>query len=138
MQAGFARLTHVALHVRDVAASAAFYQSYCGLVPTHARDQDKVQPVIWLSEPGKEEDFAIVLIGGGTRPAQGDGDFSHLGFACDSRAEVDRVAARAADEDRLVWPARQEPPPVGYYCGIADPDGNLVEFSFGQPLGERR
>jgi len=25
---------------------------------------------------------------------------------------------------------------VGYYCGVLDPDGNRVEFSFGQPLGE--
>lgn len=138
MQQNFARLTHVALHVRDTTASAAFYRSYCGLVPTHARDADSAQPVVWLSEPGKETEFAIVLIGGGARPPQGEKDFSHLGYACESRAEVDRLAARAAADGRLVWPARQEPPPVGYYCGIADPDGNLVEFSFGQPLGERR
>jgi hypothetical protein len=24
---------------------------------------------------------------------------------------------------------------VGYYCGLRDPDGNSVEFSYGQPLG---
>ncbi|MCZ6873564.1 MAG: VOC family protein, partial [bacterium] len=23
----------------------------------------------------------------------------------------------------------------GYYCGVRDPDGNMVEFSYGQPLG---
>ena len=33
------------------------------------------------------------------------------------------------------WAPRQEPYPVGYYCGLKDPDGNFVEFSYGQPLG---
>ncbi|MDO8695654.1 MAG: VOC family protein, partial [Pseudomonas sp.] len=33
------------------------------------------------------------------------------------------------------WPPRDEPYPVGYYCGVRDPAGNYVEFSYGQPLG---
>ena len=37
---------------------------------------------------------------------------------------------------RLVWMAAwDEPFPVGYYCGLRDPNGNYVEFSYGQPLG---
>jgi hypothetical protein len=48
---------------------------------------------------------------------------------------VDDIAALARDQGLLVWEPRQEPYPVGYYCGIRDPDGNFVEFSFGQPLG---
>ena len=35
----------------------------------------------------------------------------------------------------LIWPPRDEPYPVGYYCGLRDPAGNNVEFSYGQPLG---
>jgi len=35
----------------------------------------------------------------------------------------------------LLWAPREEPYPVGYYCGLRDPDGNAVEFSYGQPLG---
>ena len=45
------------------------------------------------------------------------------------------MAAKAAAAGRLVWPPREEPFPVGYYCGVRDPDGNFVEFSYGQPLG---
>jgi hypothetical protein len=30
---------------------------------------------------------------------------------------------------------RDDPYPAGTYCGVSDPDGNAVEFSFGQPLG---
>ncbi|MEM7255614.1 MAG: hypothetical protein AAF493_29800, partial [Pseudomonadota bacterium] len=45
------------------------------------------------------------------------------------------VAQKASDAGCLVWPPRDEPYPVGYYCGVKDPDGNFVEFSYGQPLG---
>ena len=128
------RLTHIALHVRDLAACAAFYQDYCGLCVTHARDA-RVGGVTWLAEPGREADFVMVLIGDGPGRDQADEDYSHLGFAVDSQAAVDAVAARAAAAGCLVWPARQEPYPVGYYCGLRDPDGNMVEFSYGQPLG---
>ena len=48
---------------------------------------------------------------------------------------VDRLAAQAEAEGILIWPPREDPYPVGYYCGIKDPSGNYVEFSYGQPLG---
>jgi predicted lactoylglutathione lyase len=63
------------------------------------------------------------------------GDFSHIGFACASREEVDEAAQRGHDAGCLEWPTREEPYPVGYYCGLKDPDGNFVEMSYGQPLG---
>ncbi|MNR46440.1 Glyoxalase-like domain protein [compost metagenome] len=62
-------------------------------------------------------------------------DYSHLGFAVDSRERVDAIAAQAEAAGCLVWPPRDEPYPVGYYCGLRDPAGNYVEFSYGQPLG---
>ena len=43
--------------------------------------------------------------------------------------------AEAARSGCLIWPPRDEPYPVGYYCGLRDPNGNYVEFSYGQPLG---
>ena len=128
------RLTHVALHVRDLPACVAFYQAYCGLRVSHAREA-KVGAVTWLAEPGREADFVMVLIAGGPGRDQADGDYSHLGFALASKAAVDAVAAQAEAAGCLAWPPRQEPYPVEYYCGVRDPDGNMVEFSFGQPLG---
>ncbi len=126
------RLTHLALHVRDLPACVAFYRDYCALRVTHEREAGAVA---WLAEPGREADFVMVLISGGPGRDQGEGDYSHLGFALASKAAVDTVAARAAAAGCLVWPPRQEPYPVGYYCGLRDPDGNRVEFSYGQPLG---
>ena len=35
-------------------------------------------------------------------------------------------------EGCLHWEAEQLPPPIGYLCALTDPDGNVVEFSFGQ------
>jgi catechol 2,3-dioxygenase-like lactoylglutathione lyase family enzyme len=131
---GAAALTHIALHVRDLDACIAFYRDYCGLAVVHDRDDDGVR-VVWLAESDRADDFIIVLIPGGPGRDQGAGDFSHLGFALDGRGAVDAIAARAEADGRLAWPPRDEPWPVGYYCGVRDPDGTVVEFSYGQPLG---
>lgn len=127
-------LTHIALHVADLPACVDFYQRYCGLLLTHERTEYG-KTVVWLAEPGREQQFILVLIPGGAGNPQPEGDFSHLGFALDSKAAVDRVAARAREEGCLLWPPEDHPYPVGYYCGVLDPDGKAVEFSFGQPLG---
>lgn len=128
-------LTHIAYHVRDVAACTAFYREYCGLDVVHERGDAQSGQVVWLAEPGKERDFIIVLISGGPGREQADNDYGHIGFAVEDRAAVDDIAERADAAGCLVWAPRAEPYPVGYYCGLRDPDGNFVEFSYGQPLG---
>jgi catechol 2,3-dioxygenase-like lactoylglutathione lyase family enzyme len=129
-------LTHLALHVRDLDANVAFYERFCGMRCIHRRGEAaETQRVAWLAELGREREFILVFIAGGPQRTTTGADFSHLGFALESRAAVDTVAARAQQEGCLVWPAREEPYPVGYYCGLKDPDGNFVEFSYGQPLG---
>ena len=127
-------LTHIALHVRDLAACVDFYQAYAGLNVVRDRALEG-KHVIWLAEPGRETEFILVFIPGGPGHSPAPDDFSHLGFAVSSRADVDAIAERARRDGRLQWPPREEPFPVGYYCGVRDPDGNFVEFSFGQPLG---
>lgn len=130
-------LTHVALHCRDFAKSVAFYRDFCGLVPVHERhDAATGAAVAWLAEPGREKEMIFVLISGAPeRAPRAELDYGHLGFALDSRAAVDAIAARGRAAGCLLWPPREEPYPVGYYCGVSDPDGNAVEFSYGQPLG---
>lgn len=129
-------LTHVALHVPDIAEAVSFFEEYCGLTIVHERGQARLGTrTVWLAEQGRERRLVIVLIGRGATAPQAAGDYSHLGFALDSRAAVDAVAARAEAAGRLVWPARKERYPVGYYCGVRAPCGRVVEFSYGQPLG---
>ncbi len=125
--------THLALHVRDLDACVRFYEAFCGLVVTHRRGTGPHR-VVWLAEVGRETAFVFVLLEGGPGRKQAEGDFSHLGFACGSREAVDQVARRGQEAGCLAWPPRQEPYPVGYYCGLNDPDGNFIEMSFGQSI----
>jgi len=128
-------LTHIALHVRDLDACIDFYRTYCGLHVVHERRSTAGGRVVWMAEEGREQRFILVFVPGGTGHRQAVGDYSHLGFALDSRSAVDELAARAQAAGCLTWPPRQEEYPVGYFCGISDPDGHVVEFSYGQPLG---
>lgn len=129
-------LTHVALRVRDLPATVAFYRDYCAMTVIHERGEPGTEDhIVWLAEPGRESDLIFVILPGGEGAAGESSAMSHLGFAVESRDEVDRVAAKARSEGKLVWEPRQEHYPVGYFCGVGDPDGLIVEFSYGQPLG---
>ena len=126
--------THFALHVRDLDACIDFYHSYCGMAVVRER-AGKGSRIVWMAEPGREQELIFVLLPGGPGRQRADNDFGHLGFALADRAAVDSVARKARQNGCLLWEPRQEPYPVGYYCGVLDPDGNAVEFSYGQPLG---
>lgn len=132
----YSKLTHVALHVRDVEASRAFYEDYCGLGVVHQRPARDGNTIYWLAAKGQERSFVIVILPGGSPVAQRVEDFSHIGIALDSEAAVERIADRAQREGILAWPVHRDEFPVGTYCGVFDPDGAVVEFSFGQPLGQ--
>lgn len=127
-------LTHIALHVPDLEACIAFYRDYCGMQIIHQR-AGKGSRIVWLAEPGKQHEFIFVLMPGGQARQLASDDYSHFGFALDCRAAVDAIASKALAAGCLIWPPRDEPYPVGYYCGLRDPAGNFIEFSYGQPLG---
>ena len=127
-------LTHVALHVPELQPCVEFYREFCGMRVIHER-AGKGSKIVWMTEPGKEHQFIFVIMPGGTERGLAADDYSHFGSAVGSREEVDEIARRAAKAGCLVWAPRDEPYPVGYYCGLRDPAGNYVEFSYGQPLG---
>ena len=127
-------LTHLALHVPDLDACIAFYARFCGMRVFHERP-GKGSRIVWMAEPGKERELIFVIMPGGADRALAANDYSHFGFAMASREEGDAVAELAREDGCLIWEPRDEPYPVGYYCGVRDPAGNYVEFSYGQPLG---
>jgi catechol 2,3-dioxygenase-like lactoylglutathione lyase family enzyme len=129
--------THCALHVHDLDRSIAFYRSYCGfsVVKEHGQGPERV---VWVADQGEGPRFVLVLLGGGLLRAQDKEDMTHYGFAVGSRAEVDAIAARGRCDGCLYWEPQEFPPPTGYLCAVTDPSGYVIEFSFGQPLGQRR
>jgi catechol 2,3-dioxygenase-like lactoylglutathione lyase family enzyme len=132
--ATFPAMTHIALHVEDLQACIDFYAAYCAMRVCHRREEGG-KSVVWMAEPDKEKIFILVLIPGGTGHKQQETDFSHLGFAMESEQAVNDIADKAREEGCLWWEPKSRPYPVGYYCGVRDPDGHAVEFSYGQPLG---
>ncbi len=127
--------THCALHVRDLALSVAFYRDYCGLKVVGEHGDGPNDHAIWMSEEGRERDFVFVLLLGGILHEQAREDLSHFGFALASRAAVDAIAERGRNAACLAWEPKDFPYPVGYRCALRDPDGFVIEFSYGQPLG---
>jgi catechol 2,3-dioxygenase-like lactoylglutathione lyase family enzyme len=124
-------LTHVAFAVADLERSVAFYQRYAAMQVVHRRG-DGHSEVAWMSDFTRP--FVVVLA---RLPGQADtplGPFGHLGVACRSRADVDRLAQQAAAEGVLRAGPTDSGPPVGYWALIADPDGNTLEVAHGQEV----
>ena len=131
------RFTHVALLVNDVDKTADFYIQYCGLKVIERRvDPNTGYRVIWLSEEEGKLNFVIVAFESKDKPIQSiTKPLSHLGFSLSSREEVNEIAKIAESKGRLNYGPVYFDTDVGYICAILDPDGNSVEFSFGQKLG---
>jgi lactoylglutathione lyase len=124
-------LTHVALAVRDLAASLSFYARYAAMQVVHRRPSAE-GGVAWLSDLTRP--FVIVLI---QAPGLNDtplGPFGHLGVAVVSREEVDRLVTLARADGCLAAGPNDSGPPVGYWAYIRDPDGNTLEIAHGQEV----
>ena len=126
--------THIALQVRDIEASIRFYERFCELTVVHERHEDDTH-VAWLGWGEDPPRFVIVLL---AEPYEQNiqPPWQHIGMAVDDRQTVDKIFERAeADGIRGLWPPVDAGTIVGYLCGVPDPDGNIVEFSYGQRIG---
>ena len=141
--------THIALPVRSLDDTLAFYDKYTTLENIHERhDPETNMRSVWLANPGDKTEqaarFVLVLIEG-SLPKQITGDIeeeygfltsiSHIGISLSTRDEVDQIAAMADEEGILVLGPMYRNDVVGYICMIRDPDGNNIEFSVEQVLG---
>jgi catechol 2,3-dioxygenase-like lactoylglutathione lyase family enzyme len=120
-------LTHVALPVRDLDESVDFYARYAGMQVVHRREG-----VVWISD--KTRPFVIVLMQTDSVPHPLRPP-AHLGVACESREDVDRLSERARREGCLVDGPEDHGPPVGYWACLRDPDDHTLEVSYGQSVG---
>ena len=129
-------LTHVALGVRSLDRTIDFYRTHVLLHVVHERVDGSMR-VVWLAERQDNPTFVLVLFEVRGDPPPGPTTLQHLGFAVASRAEVDAVAAAGLAAGCLARDPVYAGPVVGYFCLLKDPDGNQVEFSYGQPINPR-
>lgn len=129
------KLTHLALTVSSMERSLPFYEEFTSLVCVHRRQNLDGSTVVWLSDADLKKRFVLVLL---ELPKDNGAltGINHLGFGVSSRSEVDDLAKRADAKGCLEMKPTYKGPVVGYICFVRDPDGNSLEFSHGQELGD--
>lgn len=112
-------LNHVALHVKDVDLSAAFYGEKIGL-PGMARP-DFTFPGAWFRIGAAQE---LHLIAGRQRDAVADKRGTHFALQVDAIEEAwDRLKERGVEPY-----SRQTRPDGAFQFYVTDPDGHVIEF----------
>ena len=133
------RWTHVALRVRDIDATIAWYERHTPLELLDRREDDMGYGA-WLGHPDQADKPFILVVAQffpetdpfADAPQEILAPFAHLGIEMTAREEIDRVAADGEAAGCLGYPPTQMPAPIGYICMLRDPDGNMVEYSFDQ------
>ena len=137
------RWTHLALRVKDIDATIAWYLEFTPLELLDKRQDDDGYGA-WLGhrEHG-EHPFVLVLAQFfeghdpfAPAPIAKLAPFNHFGIELPTKDDVDAIAARGEAAGCLAFPPKQMPDPIGYICMLQDPDGNLVEFSYDQGVYE--
>lgn len=125
------RWTHITITVSNLGQSIEFYTSYCKLSMLRDRRLEG-GGTVWLGPdpgPDKQPIFLLVL---------GEGDVTsrmdHLGFQCELKEQVDQIAEQGRQLGILAVPPTDAGGTVGYFTILRDPDGHLVEFTYGQPI----
>lgn len=135
------RWTHLALRVRDIEASIAFYLQHTPLELLVQRENADGFSA-WLGHSDTPDAPFILVLAQflpGHDPWEGTepstlGPFAHIGIELAERADIDAVAEAALAGDFLQQGPMDLPDPIGYICMVKDPDGNTIEFSHGQQV----
>ena len=123
--------THVALPVTNLDATLAFYKKYARMDVVHRRQEEDGLEVAWITDQTRP--FVVVLL----QKPQVEHRLlppAHLGVACETREEVDRRCHEAKAEGCLQEGPADAGPPIGYWAFLTDPDGHILELSYGQEV----
>ncbi len=127
------RLTHIGLPVTDLDKSIAFYTKWAGMKVTERPKEGGGVQGARMAQKGS--DFVISLLEMPMQMALPMPGVMHLGFDATSKAQVDKIAASAKKAGILISGPVDSGPDLGYQTYISDPDGNNLEFAFGQKVG---
>ena len=127
------KLTHLALPCHDLEKTIQWYERFTPLKLIHKRE-DSGAKVAWIQASDKSIFLVFLQSPDSKEPKAILSPFAHLGIEMESEEEVNAIAEEGSHHACLAWEPRQEPDPVGYVCALSDPDGNLVEYSYGQSI----
>ena len=117
-------LTHIALGVKDVARSAAFYQSVFGAVEVYRQDG-----FAQLQTPGTRD---VLVLEEDAMRAGRTGGITHFGFRLVDPADIDRARAAVEAAGGTVREQGEFVPGEPYLFAI-DPDGYELEIWYELP-----
>lgn len=123
--------THVALPVTDLERSINFYAKYARMKAVHRRTEESGYEVAWITDETRP--FVIVLLEKPDVPHPLLPP-AHLGVACESIEAVNRLCDQARQEGCLEDGPADAGPPIGYWAFIRDPDGHILEVTYGQEV----
>lgn len=135
-----ARWTHIALRVKDIDATIAWYTEFTPMALLDRRE-DEMGFGAWLGMPDTAEHHPFILVIAqffeATDPFRDAphavlAPFAHFGIEVPEKADVDAIATKGEAAGCLGMPPTMMPPPIGYICMLRDPDGNMVEYSWDQ------
>lgn len=126
-----AHFTHITFTVSNFDRAIAFYRDVCEMDVVRDRRAEGGSTV-WLGPRGADKTNPpfVFVIEEGTVTNRLD----HLAFQCDTRAELDAKAFIGSSRNALHCAPRDEGGSVGSYTMLRDPDGHIVEFTYGQPI----
>ena len=127
------RLTHLGLPVTDLTKSIAFYEKWAGMKVTDRPTDPVGIKAARLAQKGGS--FVISLLEMPVATALPMPGVMHLGLECTTKEQVDKIATDAKKAGILISGPIDSGPDLGYQTYISDPDGNNLEFSFGQKVG---
>jgi catechol 2,3-dioxygenase-like lactoylglutathione lyase family enzyme len=137
------RCDHAAFRVADLDRSVAFYQRVLpATLVSRRQSEDRWRTEVATLRPEGQDDFSLVLLmprrvrwllrAFHTLVPRQTRSSEHLGFACDSREELDeRLAAARAHGVRTPSAPTRADGRDAWLLEVHDPDGNAVEWTFG-------
>jgi len=137
------RWTHMALCVKDIDASIAWYEKFTHL-KLFKRTEDANGYGAWVVDPQQPDPPFLLVMAQffeGKDPFapiehSPIGPFAHFGVEMTSQQAVDDAAALGKEGGCLALGPVQMPDPIGYVCFLKDPDGNTIEYSYNQGVYE--